>query len=168
MPAVLFLLRAVVLVLMWGLVLAAIVAVRSDFAGRTKTPRRKPAPAPAAALTPARAPSRPAPAAKPAPSRKRSSARNVAITAGPLAGTTIPLGEQPITIGRADSSTLVISDDYVSTHHARLVPNGDAWMLEDLGSTNGTYLDRAKVTAPTPVPIGVPIRIGKTTLELRK
>jgi len=92
----------------------------------------------------------------------------VAITAGPLAGTTIPLGAQPITIGRADSSTLVISDDYVSTNHARLVPRGDAWVVEDLGSTNGTFLDRTKVTAPTPVPIGVPIRIGKTTLELRK
>jgi len=164
MPATLFLLRAIVLVLMWGLILAAIVAVRGDFAGgRAKAPRRTPAKAPAKA--PARAP---APAPKAAAGRKRSNARTVAITAGPLAGTTIPLGEQPITIGRADSSTLVVSDDYVSTHHARLVPRGDAWVLEDLGSTNGTYLDRTKVTDPTPVPVGVPIRIGKTTLELRK
>jgi pSer/pThr/pTyr-binding forkhead associated (FHA) protein len=92
----------------------------------------------------------------------------VAITAGPLAGTTIPLGDSPITIGRADSSTLVVADDYVSTNHARLVPRGDTWVLEDLGSTNGTFLDRTKVTEPTPVPLGVPIRIGKTTLELRK
>jgi len=171
MPAALFLLRAVVLVLMWGLILAAIVAVRSDFAGGRAKTRRAPAKAPT--------PSRPAAAPKPAApkptgpkptsrDRKRSSARTVAITAGPLAGTTIPLGEQPITIGRADSSTLVVSDDYVSTHHARLVPRGDAWVLEDLGSTNGTFLDRDKVTAPTPVPVGVPIRIGKTTLELRK
>jgi pSer/pThr/pTyr-binding forkhead associated (FHA) protein len=164
MPATLFLLRAIVLVLMWGLILAAIVAVRGDFAGgRTKAPRRTPAKAPAKAPTRA-----PAPAPKAAAGRKRSNARTVAITAGPLAGTTIPLGEQPITIGRADSSTLVVSDDYVSTHHARLVPRGDAWVLEDLGSTNGTYLDRTKVTDPTPVPVGVPIRIGKTTLELRK
>jgi len=167
MPATLFLLRAVVLVLMWGLILAAIVAVRSDFSGgRAKAPKRAPAKAPARA--PAPAPARPAAAAKPATGRKRSTARTVAITAGPLAGTTIPLGEQPITIGRADSSTLVVSDDYVSTHHARLVPRGDAWVLEDLGSTNGTFLDRTKVTDPTPVPVGVPIRIGKTTLELRK
>ena len=89
-------------------------------------------------------------------------------TTGPLAGTTLPLGTAPITIGRADSSTLVVADDYVSTNHARLVPRDDAWVLEDLGSTNGTFLDRTKVTAPTPVPVGVPIRIGKTTLELRK
>jgi len=167
MPAALFLLRAIVLVLMWGLILAAIVAVRSDFAGgRTRAARRTPAKAPApAAARPAGKPAKPA---KPTKDRNRSSARTVAITAGPLAGTTIPLGEQPITIGRADSSTLVVSDDYVSTHHARLVPRGDAWVLEDLGSTNGTFLDRDKVTAPTPVPVGVPIRIGKTTLELRK
>ena len=168
MPAVLFLLRAVVLVLMWGLILAAIVAVRSDFAGgrakSARTPSKTPNKAPARGPTPAR----PAAAAKPGKDRKRSSARTVAITEGPLAGTTIPLGEQPITIGRADSSTLVISDDYVSTHHARLVPRGDSWVLEDLGSTNGTFLDRTKVTAPTPVPVGTPIRIGKTTLELRK
>jgi len=166
MSATLFLLRAVVLVLMWGLILAAIVAVRGDFAGRRVRAAR---PAPAKTPTQTRPPAKaPAQAPKAPSGRKRSNARSVAITAGPLAGTTIPLGEQPITIGRADSSTLVVSDDYVSTHHARLVPRGDAWVLEDLGSTNGTYLDRTKVTDPTPVPVGVPIRIGKTTLELRK
>jgi len=160
MPAVLFLLHAIVLVLMWGLVLAAVVAVRSDFLGTRAakaSARRQPAPAPSRAGTPAR------PATK-----KKSSARTLVVTAGPLAGTTIPLAETPVTIGRADSSTLVVADDYVSTNHARLLPQGDAWVVEDLGSTNGTYLDRAKVTEPTPVPIGVPIRIGKTTLELRK
>ena len=162
MPAVLFLLHAVVLVLMWGLVLAVVVAVRHDFFGV----RAKPA-----AARPAR-PARPAapPAAKPArrPAKGSSNARTLAVTAGPLVGTSIPLSDTPITIGRADSSTLVVADDYVSTNHARLVPRGDAWVLEDLGSTNGTFLDRTKVTAPTPVPLGVPIRIGKTTLELRR
>ena len=162
MPAELFLLRAIVLVLMWGLVLAAVVAIRSDFVGRRapKAPARRAPAAPARATKPA----------KPAttPTGKRSAARTVAVTAGPLAGTTLPLGSQPITIGRADSSTLVVADDYVSTNHARLVPRDGAWVLEDLGSTNGTFLDRARVTAPTPVPVGVPIRIGKTTLELRK
>ena len=163
MPAVLFLLHAIVLVLMWGLVLAAVVAVRSDFLGNRVAKS-------AARRQPAAAPARPAPA-RPATakaSKTKSSARTLAVTAGPLAGTTVPLSESAVTIGRADSSTLVVADDYVSTHHARLVPRGDAWVLEDLGSTNGTYLDRTKVTEPMPVPIGVPIRIGKTTLELRK
>jgi pSer/pThr/pTyr-binding forkhead associated (FHA) protein len=89
------------------------------------------------------------------------------VTAGALAGTRLTLGEAPITIGRAEDCTLVITDDYASARHARLVPRDAQWYLEDLGSTNGTYLDRAKVSAPTPVPLGVPIRIGRTSFELR-
>jgi hypothetical protein len=155
--AVLFVLRAVVLVLLWAFVIAAVVAVRSDLFGAAR-----------AAKQPARATP---PAAKPAPKPKqrgRSSARRLVITGGALTGTTVPLTDSPITIGRADDSTLVLTDDYVSTHHARLLPQGETWVLEDLGSTNGTFLDRAKVTRPTPVPLGVPIRVGKTVLELRR
>jgi pSer/pThr/pTyr-binding forkhead associated (FHA) protein len=79
----------------------------------------------------------------------------------------VPLESGPITIGRAPDSTLVLTDDYVSTRHARLVPRGDQWLIEDLGSTNGTFLARDRVTSPTPVPVGVPIRVGRTVLELR-
>ena len=75
---------------------------------------------------------------------------------------------QPVTLGRAQDSTIVLDDDYVSSRHARIFPRDGQWFVEDLGSTNGTYLDRTKVTSPTPVTIGVPIRIGKTVLELRK
>ena len=89
------------------------------------------------------------------------------VTAGALAGTRISLDGRPILIGRADDSTLVLDDDYASTRHARLGFQDNDWFLEDLGSTNGTYLDRAKVTGPTRVPPGVPIRIGKTVIELR-
>ena len=94
-------------------------------------------------------------------------AHTLVVTAGALAGTKITLSEAPITIGRAEDSTLVITDDYSSAHHARLVARGGQWFVEDLGSTNGTYLDRTKVSGPTPVPLGVPIRIGRTSLELR-
>jgi pSer/pThr/pTyr-binding forkhead associated (FHA) protein len=73
-----------------------------------------------------------------------------------------------VTIGRGNDSTLVITDDYASTRHARLFPRDGQWLVEDLGSTNGTYLDRVRVSGPTPVPTGVPIRIGKTVLELRR
>ena len=69
-------------------------------------------------------------------------------------------------IGRANDSTLVLTDDYACTRHARLVSRDGDWYVEDLGSTNGTYLDRTKVTGPTLIPAGVPIRIGKTVLEL--
>jgi len=103
----------------------------------------------------------------PAKVKKGRAAHQLVVTAGALAGTRITLGEQPITIGRAEDSTLVITDDYASARHARLVPRSGQWLLEDLGSTNGTFLDRTKVAGPTPVPLGVPIRIGRTALELR-
>ncbi|GAA1253527.1 FHA domain-containing protein [Prauserella halophila] len=93
--------------------------------------------------------------------------RQLVVTQGALSGTRIALDGKPILIGRADDSTLVLDDDYASTRHARISLRGDEWYVEDLGSTNGTYLDRAKVTAPLRVPLGVPIRIGKTVIELR-
>jgi pSer/pThr/pTyr-binding forkhead associated (FHA) protein len=99
--------------------------------------------------------------------RRNKSPRQLVVTHGALAGTRISLDGRPIMIGRADDSTLVLDDDYASTHHARLSFRGTDWYVEDLNSTNGTYLDRAKVTGPTKVPLGVPIRIGKTVIELR-
>jgi pSer/pThr/pTyr-binding forkhead associated (FHA) protein len=103
------------------------------------------------------------------PSRgeRRNTPRQLVVTDGALAGTRIQLGSQPVLIGRADDSTLVLTDDYASTRHARLSPRGSEWYVEDLGSTNGTYLDRAKVTTAVRVPMGTPVRIGKTVIELR-
>jgi hypothetical protein len=102
-----------------------------------------------------------------AKAKKGRAAHQMVVTGGQLAGTRRTLGESPITIGRAEDSTLVVTDDYASARHARLVPRSGQWYVEDLGSTNGTYLDRTRVNGPTPVPIGVPIRIGRTTIELR-
>ncbi|MFD4294816.1 FHA domain-containing protein [Rhodococcus sp. NPDC058505] len=94
-------------------------------------------------------------------------AKNLVVTQGSLAGTRITLGTQPVLIGRADDSTLVLTDDYASTRHARISPRGTDWYVEDLGSTNGTYLDRARVTTAVRVPLGTPVRVGKTVIELR-
>jgi pSer/pThr/pTyr-binding forkhead associated (FHA) protein len=102
------------------------------------------------------------------PSRQRRGVvRQLIVTEGALTGTRITLGTQQVLIGRADDSTLVLTDDYASTRHARLSPRGSEWYVEDLGSTNGTYLDRAKVTTAVRVPMGTPVRIGKTVIELR-
>ena len=97
----------------------------------------------------------------------RAAARYLVVTEGSLAGTRITLGAQPVLIGRADDSTLVLTDDYASTRHARLSMRGSDWYVEDLGSTNGTYLDRSKVTTAVRVPVGTPVHIGKTAIELR-
>jgi pSer/pThr/pTyr-binding forkhead associated (FHA) protein len=99
--------------------------------------------------------------------RSRGTAKYLVVTAGALANTRITLGSQPVLIGRADDSTLVLTDDYASERHARISPRGDDWYVEDLGSTNGTYLDRSKVTTAVRAPINTPIRVGKTVIELR-
>ncbi len=103
----------------------------------------------------------------PARQSGKTAARYLVVTEGALTGTRISLGTQPVLIGRADDSTLVLTDDYASSRHARLSPRGADWFVEDLGSTNGTYLDRSKVTTAVRVPIGTPVHVGKTVIELR-
>ena len=88
------------------------------------------------------------------------------IVDGALVGTVIPLGNSAILIGRAPDSTVVLDDDFVSTHHARLTPSGKHWMVEDLGSTNGTWIDRTRVSSPTVLRPGTQLRIGRTSMEL--
>ncbi len=158
MPAlILQLTRVGFLILLWLFVLAAVRVVRADLKmasdprsdGRPPRSGRRdpktPAPLSAGSMVPA----------------------ILVVTAGSLAGTRLRLGSGAILIGRAEDSTLVLDDDYASTRHARIVHQGNGYAVEDLGSTNGTYLDRTRITAPTPVPVGVPIRIGRTVIELR-
>ncbi|GAA4733668.1 MULTISPECIES: FHA domain-containing protein FhaB/FipA [Actinomycetospora] len=149
--------RAGFLALLWLFVLAALRVVRSDLYAASGL---------RAAAPGGRRPPRGG-TSKPARGGGRSGPKALIVTAGALAGTRIALDGRPIMIGRADDSTLVLDDDYASTRHARISQSGDDWYVEDLGSTNGTYLDRNKVSGPTRVPLGTPIRIGKTVIELR-
>lgn len=155
------LIRLAFLAVLWLFVIAAVGVVRTDLFGPAR--KRKP---PRRAKSQRAAP--PPPPRRAAPRNSRGAPHQMVVTGGPLAGATIGLTDTQITIGRADDATLVLTDDYASTRHARLFPQDGQWLVEDLGSTNGTYLDRQKVTQPTPVPVGVPIRIGKTVLELRR
>lgn len=151
-----FLVRVGVLALLWIFILAALRTIRTDVFG-PKVPRA------------ARAQAAPPPrAAKPKPQKPGKLPRHLVVTPPAGGGLTIDLADAPVTIGRDAGSTVVLTDDYASTHHARLVPRDGQWILEDLGSTNGTYLDRAKVSAPTPLRAGDKVRIGKTVLELRR
>jgi pSer/pThr/pTyr-binding forkhead associated (FHA) protein len=157
------LIRLAFLAVLWLFVIAAVGVVRTDLFGPSATSRR-----PGRKRQQPR--SRPAQPAKPprAGRASRAAPQQLLVTAGDRAGTSMGLADQQITIGRANDATLVLADDYASSRHARLFPQDGQWIVEDLGSTNGTYLDRQKVTQPTPVPVGVPIRIGKTVLELRR
>jgi pSer/pThr/pTyr-binding forkhead associated (FHA) protein len=155
--AVVFILRAVVLVLLWGFVIAAIVAVRHDLLGV------KPA-----KVTTGAASAPPAAIRKSGRSRREPvTPRQLVVVAGAQSGTTVALGRLPVTIGRAADCGLALSDDYASNHHARLVPNGDGWQVEDSGSTNGTFVADNRITSPVTVTVGTPIRIGQTVMELR-
>ena len=154
------LVRLGLLALLWFFVLAAVRAIRVDVFG-PKVPR---AARPQSAAPPREVKAK---AARPA-KQKAAAVRRLVVTEGDLTGTTLDLGERPVTIGRAPDSTLVLTDDYASTHHARLTPRDGQWVLEDLGSTNGTYIDRTKVATPTAVGPGTKVRIGKTVLELRR
>ena len=80
----------------------------------------------------------------------------------------MPLDQAPILIGRGTDAAIRLDDDYVSTRHARIANSGDTWYVEDLGSTNGTYVGSSRISQPTALQLGTQIRIGKTILELRK
>jgi pSer/pThr/pTyr-binding forkhead associated (FHA) protein len=151
------------LAVLWMFVLTTVSVMRSDLFGRRSAAR----PQPKRAAAPAPQPARREKAPKPAKGR-RGLPSTLVVTQGALSGTTVRLGDQPVTLGRSQESTIVLDDDYVSGRHARFYQRDGQWLVEDMGSTNGTYLDRTKVTSATPVKIGVPVRIGKTVVELRK
>ncbi|QBR92861.1 FHA domain-containing protein FhaB/FipA [Nocardioides euryhalodurans] len=156
----LFLIRLAYLAILWIFVLSAISVIRSDMFGarvpegargsegggrRTKKP--KPAKAPA---------------------KRRGSPTHVLVVEGGNAGERAELDQAPILIGRGTDAAIRLDDDYVSTRHARIASSGDQWFVEDLGSTNGTYVGTARITQPTTLTLGTQVRIGKTILELRK
>ncbi|HEY9496361.1 MAG TPA: FHA domain-containing protein [Intrasporangium sp.] len=119
----------------------------------------------------------PTPAAVPAPARGRFGRGHskrmpqvLVVTEGPLTGTSLPLRGQAILIGRNPECALVLDDDYASGRHCRIYPDSsgrEGWLVEDLGSTNGTFIGREKLTSPQPVEVGTTLRIGKTVLEFR-
>jgi pSer/pThr/pTyr-binding forkhead associated (FHA) protein len=146
-------LRILFLLTLWWFVWRVVVIVRSDLQ----------APRDAKPLTPARTIRLPNP--RPA-LRTRKTATNIIITEGPLAGTVVPLGTSAILIGRAADATIVLDDDFVSNEHTRLVPRDTHWIVEDLGSTNGTWIDKEKVITPTVLVPGAKLQIGRTSLEL--
>ncbi|MEI5673371.1 MULTISPECIES: FHA domain-containing protein FhaB/FipA [Nocardioides] len=152
----LLLVRIAYLAILWIFVLSAISVIRSDMFGarvpeaaRAKAPRRKEK------------------AAKP-PSKRRGAPTHVLVVEGSSAGERADLDLAPVLIGRGSDAAIRLDDDYVSTRHARIAASGDQWFVEDLGSTNGTYIGTVRITQPTTITLGTQVRIGKTILELRK
>ncbi len=153
----LFLIRIAYLAILWIFVLSAISVIRSDMFGAR-------VPEAARGATPRGAkPQRPS-----KPPKRRGSPTHVLVTEGGNAGERADLDQAPILIGRGTDAAIRLDDDYVSTRHARIAASGDQWFVEDLGSTNGTYIGSVRITQPTTITLGTQVRIGKTILELKK
>jgi hypothetical protein len=163
--------RLGLLVLMWFFVFAVVGVLRGDLYG-TRVKRR------ASGGSTGKAAARgvaPAPHGDATPQRKRSArgARKgptrLTVTAGPLSGTTLPLRPAGTLIGRSPECALVLDDDYASGRHARIYQDDDGtWKVEDLRSTNGTYLGATRLTEPREVAVGSVLRIGQTVVELQR
>jgi pSer/pThr/pTyr-binding forkhead associated (FHA) protein len=153
----LFLIRLAYLAILWIFVLSAISVIRSDMFG-ARVPE-------AARGAEARKDKK---AARKPPPKRRGSPTHVIVTEGSNVGQRAELDHAPILIGRGSDAGIKLDDDYVSTRHARIAASGDQWFVEDLGSTNGTYIGTVRITQPTTITLGTQIRIGKTILELRK
>jgi pSer/pThr/pTyr-binding forkhead associated (FHA) protein len=166
----LVLIRFAYLAILWIFVLGAVSVVRSDMfgarvetaGGTSRRDRRN------AAQAQKQAQKQAARARKPA----RGTPREVVVRDGPNAGLRVPVAAAlegtPLLVGRGPDAAVRLDDDYVSTRHARIGLSGDTWYVEDLGSTNGTYIGNQRLTQATAIQLGTQVRIGKTTLELGK
>jgi pSer/pThr/pTyr-binding forkhead associated (FHA) protein len=159
----LFLIRVAYLAILWIFVLSAISVIRSDMFGARidSTPRAERRARRQQEKQSARTRTKPA-------KRPRGAPTHVAIVEGANEGETVSLDEAPILIGRGSDAAIRLDDDYVSTRHARIGSSGDTWYVEDLGSTNGTYIGSQRLTQATAIQLGTQVRVGKTTIELKK
>jgi pSer/pThr/pTyr-binding forkhead associated (FHA) protein len=152
----LLIIKVVFLALLWLFIVSAVSVIRSDLFG--KTVRASDQPQPQELETPPPPPKK----AK----RQRGQPRVFMISQGDQAGLSADLAGGVIMIGRSADCQLILDDDYVSTRHARVVGAPTGIYIEDLGSTNGTYVNGQRITAPTTITLADTVRIGKTMLRL--
>ena len=152
----LLIIKVAFLALLWLFILSAVSVIRSDLFG--KTVRASDQPQPQELETPPPPPKK----AK----RQRGQPRVFMISQGNQAGLSADLAGGVIMIGRSADCQLILDDDYVSTRHARVVGAPTGIYIEDLGSTNGTYVNGQRITAPTTITLSDTVRIGKTMLRL--
>ena len=157
-------------VLLWIFVFSVVGVLRGDLYGTRVLPRtgRKAAPRAAREADEKPAPRKRSVTSKPARSSAKRTPTTLTVTAGSLVGTTVSLKETGVLLGRNPECTLVLDDDFASGRHARIFRRDTGWFVEDLGSTNGTFLGSAKLTQAMPVEVGSTLRIGKTVFELRR
>jgi pSer/pThr/pTyr-binding forkhead associated (FHA) protein len=149
--------KVLFLALLWLFILSAVSVIRTDLFGRT-VPSSDPQ---------AQELESPPPPPK-RTKRPRGEPRVLVVTQGSQTGQSAALADGVILIGRGTDCQIILDDDYVSTRHARVVSGENGIYLEDLGSTNGSYVNGQRITAPTTITMSDTIRIGKTTLKLER
>ena len=90
----------------------------------------------------------------------------VEVVEGQAAGQQVPLSN-PVELGRGTDVGLTLDDEQVSRHHARISPSGAGAVVEDLGSTNGTYVNDQPIHGPRELVAGDRVRVGLSVIELR-
>jgi hypothetical protein len=148
--------KVLFLALLWLFVFSAVSVIRTDLFGRTVPAPDQPGPR--ELETPPPPPRR--------TRRPRGEPRVLSIVQGAQTGESAELAGGTVLIGRGADCQLLLDDDYVSTRHARVVAGESGLYIEDLGSTNGTYVNGARITAPTAISLSDTLRIGKTMLKL--
>ena len=148
------LVRLGVIVLLWAFVFSVVGVLRGDLYG-TRVQNRSAGPPRSRETRTER-------------KQRRNAPKHLVVTEGRLRGTSIPLHESGVLIGRNPECSLVLTDDYASGRHLRIYPGSDGWYADDLGSTNGTEVDGRKITTGARIDPGSQIRIGQTVLELRR
>jgi pSer/pThr/pTyr-binding forkhead associated (FHA) protein len=148
--------KVLFLALMWVFIASAVSVIRSDLFGRTVPMPDQPG---------GQELERPLPPQTKA-KRTRGEPRVLVITQGGQAGQSAALADGVILIGRGADAQLSLDDDYVSTRHARVVSGENGVYLEDLGSTNGSYVNNQRITAPTTITLSDTVRIGRTIMRL--
>ncbi len=149
--------RLGLLALLWAFVFSIVGALRSDLYGTRVLSR----------ATNNRKDGKTAKAPKLKGSAK-SMPTHLTVVAGSLRGTTVPLEESGVLIGRNPECSLVLTDDFASGRHVRVYPGQDAWYADDLDSTNGTYVNQQRIDIGARLDLGAQIRIGQTIIELRR
>jgi hypothetical protein len=147
--------KVLYLALLWLFILSVVSVIRTDLFGRTvqssdPQARELESPPPPPKRT----------------KRPRGEPRALVVTQGSRTGQSAALADGVILIGRGADCQIILDDDYVSTRHARVVSGENGVYLEDLGSTNGSYVNGQRITAPTTITMSDTIRIGKTVLKL--
>ena len=151
---ILFGLRIGLLVVLWLFILFALNSMRKDVKIAASSPNRGAGSGGSASSVP--------PAA-----HHGGMSQQMTIVDGPMTGSRMDLGDlTEITIGRAPDCDFLVSDDFASGRHARLIKRDSVWFVEDLDSRNGTFVHGEKIEGPVRVTSGSDIKIGRTTVRL--